>query len=53
MPKFVFNIVQHNSWELEIEAEDEDAARAEFDEYIVEDFGDPQNSSLEYEVMEC
>jgi hypothetical protein len=40
MPKFRFDIKQINEFEVEIEATDEAEAVKQFDEFIVDDFGD-------------
>lgn len=49
--KYVFNVVQTNSWEVEIEAETENDAINQFNDYLVEDFGEPHNSVLDWEVF--
>lgn len=52
MKKYKFEITQTNTYEVTIEAEDEEQALAEYNSLIVEDFGAPVDSRLEYEIEE-
>ena len=50
MAKYTFEIEQVNNFVVVIEAENAGAAVKEFDEYIVDDFGDPETSILKWFV---
>ena len=52
MATFTYDIVQTNRYTVSIEATDSDAAKDIFDDYLTEDFGEPNNSHLEYTVTE-
>ena len=46
-----FEITQTNHFEVEIEAESEELAMAEYKEMLVEDFGEPISSRLDTTVV--
>lgn len=50
MEKFTFEIEQVKKFVVVIEADNLESAEAEFDEYLVEDFGAPVASHLSWEV---
>ncbi len=51
MSTYTFEIVQTNHFEVEIEAENEDLAIAQYDEMMTEDFGEPISSRLDTQVV--
>lgn len=51
MSTYTFEIVQTNHFEVEIEAESEELALAEYMEMLVEDFGEPVSSRLDAQVV--
>lgn len=52
MATYKFLITQTNEFEVTIEADNEDLALAEYNEMLTDDFGEPVNSCLDYEVVE-
>jgi len=50
VPKYTFEIEQTNKFLVVIEADNAGAAVKEFDEYIVDDFGDPETSVISWFV---
>ena len=48
--KYTFEIEQTNNFLVVIEADNAGAAVKEFDEYIVDDFGDPETSIIKWFV---
>lgn len=51
MSTYTFEIVQTNHFEVEIEAESEELALAEYKEMMTEDFGEPISSRLDTTVV--
>lgn len=52
--KFTLEVKQVREWEVEVEAASEDEAWEVFNSYIVDDFGTPRNTHLEYQdFVEC
>ena len=51
--RYTVSITQINRWELEVEANSLDEAEKVFDtEYeLVEDFGEPETSKLDYTIV--
>lgn len=50
MSQFTFKISQTNDYRVEITAKSEEEARRIFNEYLTEDYGDPENSVTTYEI---
>lgn len=49
--KYTFYITQTNEFEVTIEADSEEAADKIFDDYIVDDFGEPVASKIDYHII--
>jgi hypothetical protein len=50
--RYQFYITQTNDYEVIIEADNEEEAIKIFDDYIVDDFGEPVTSRIDWQVSE-
>ena len=52
MKEFIFEIDRVERFEVTIEAENYEAAMEEWEEFIVDDFGDPLGVEINYSIRE-
>jgi hypothetical protein len=46
--KYTYYVTRITEWEVEIEAENDEDAGIQFDELIVDDFGDPVSQEIKF-----